>query len=139
ARAVSLWNTETGESISKLSGHKNGLCGLAFAHDGELLASGDVQSTIFVWDVNEGKRIQEIDNKSATENLTFAFTPDNKTLLCGGAWDDTRFPPQAGKRGRINGKEGKFDGADSIAGEEKVRRAGEFGVQWGLRAGDKLD
>jgi metallo-beta-lactamase class B len=137
-RVVSLWDTETGESIRKLSGHKNGLCGLAFDHDGALLASGDVQSTIFVWDVNEGKRVQEIDNKSATENLAFAFTPDNKTLLCGGAWNDSSFLPKAGTVIRINGKDVKFDGAISIQGVEMVRKEGDYVLQWDVATGKEL-
>jgi metallo-beta-lactamase class B len=137
-RVVSLWNTETGESIRKLTGHKNGLCGLAFSNDGVLLASGDVQSTIFVWNVTDAQRVQQIDNKSATENLTFAFAPDNKTLLCGGAWNDSSFLPKTGTVIRINGKEVKFDGAISIQGVEMVRKEGDFVLQWDLATGKEL-
>jgi len=137
-RNVSLWNTETGELARKLPGHKNNLCGLVFSNDGALLASGDVQSTIYVWDVKEGKRVQEIDNKSATENLSLVFSLDNKTLLCGGAWNDSSFLPMAGTVIKINGKEVKFDGAISIQGVEMVRKEGDFVLQWDVATGGEI-
>lgn len=137
-RKVRLWNAETGEAVRELPPHRNGICGITFSADGALLASGDVQSTIRIWNVNDGKQLQEIDNKSGTESLGLAFLPDGKTLVCGGAWNDSSFLPKAGTVIKINGKEVKFDGGISIQGVEMVRKEGDFVLQWDIATGQEV-
>jgi WD40 repeat protein/beta-lactamase regulating signal transducer with metallopeptidase domain len=137
-RLVHLWDAETGKSQGELKGHKNGICGLAFSRDGKLLASGDVQSTVKVWDVKDAKEIKEIDNKSGTETLSMAFAPDNKTLICAGAHNDSSFLPKAGDTIKINGKEVKFDGIINIQGVAMSRKEGNFVLQWDIDSGKEV-
>lgn len=137
-RVVRLWNIESGLPIGELKGHKNGLCGLAFSRDGKLLASGDVQATVRIWDVAEQKHVQEINNQSGTERISLAFTADNKSLFCSGAWNDSSFLPKAGTVLKINGKEIKFDGVLNIQGVEMSRKEGHFALQWDVATGKEI-
>jgi WD40 repeat protein len=137
-RVVRLWEVATGKAAGELKGHKNGLCGLAFSPDGKLLASGDVQATVRVWDVKEGKEVREIDNKSGTEVLALAFGPDNKTLACAGAWNDSSFLPKKGDVIKIGGKEVPFDGVLNIQGVEMTRKEGNFVLQWDVATGKEV-
>ena len=137
-RIVHLWDVGTGQPVQDLKGHKNALCGLAFSRDGKLLASGDVQSTVRIWDVKEAKQLQEIDNKSGTENLSLAFAPDNTSLVCAGAWNDSSFLPKQGQVLKINGKEVKFDGVINIQGVEMSRKEGYYVLQWDVSTGKEV-
>jgi WD40 repeat protein len=137
-RIVRLWDVDSGKPLNALKGHKNGLCGLVFSKDSKLLASGDVQSTIRVWDLKENKQVQEIDNKSGTESLSLAFAPDNKTLFCSGAWNDSSFLPKTGELITINGKEVKFDGVINIQGVEMMRKEGYYVMQWDVDSGKEV-
>src|SRR5207245_34211 len=112
--------------------------GLTFSRDGKLLASGDVQSTVRVWNVQDGKQVQEIDNKSGTESLSLAFSPDNKSLVCAGAWNDSSFLPKQGAVININGKQVKFDGVINIQGVEMSRKEGYYVMQWDVSNGKVL-
>jgi WD40 repeat protein len=137
-RIVHLWDVEKGEAVHEFKGHKNILCGLAFSPDGKLLASGDVQSTLRIWDVNARQETRVIDNKSGTESLSMAFGPDNKTLVCAGAWNDSSFLPKPGTIIKINGKEVKFDGVFKIQGVEMTRKEGYYVLEWDVTTGKTL-
>jgi WD40 repeat protein len=139
-RIVHLWNVDTGASVQELKGHKNPLCGLAFSRDGRLLASGDVQSTVRVWNVQENKEVQMIDNQSGTESLSLAFAPDNETLVCAGAWNDTSFFPKKGQTITINGKEIKLnqDLVLNIQGVKMSRKEGYHVLRWDLASGKEV-
>jgi WD40 repeat protein len=102
---VCLWDLDTGKLTGELGPHARSLHGLAFSGDGKWLASGDEPLTIRIWDVKERKKIQEIINQSVSGKLSFAFTPDQKTVFCAGAWNDSGvgFLPK-GTVVRANGK-----------------------------------
>jgi len=99
----------------QLKGHQHMLCGLAISPDGKKLASGDVQSTIKIWDLATSKQLHEIDNMSGTECLSLAFSPDSALLACGGAWNDSSFLP----KGIIN-----------IQGVKMERKEGYLVLMW---------
>jgi WD40 repeat protein len=126
-KVLHLWDVETGQQVHELKGHKHALCGIAFSPDGKRLASGDVRSTIRLWDVAAGTELNHVEVKSITENLSLAFSPDSKTLACGGAWDDSSFllnRPNSGIEG-IEPKEGYFVLLwDAATGKELRRFAG---------------
>jgi WD40 repeat protein len=136
-RIVHLFDVEKGESVKELKGHKNPLAAVAFSPDGKLLASGDVQATIRIWDVQTGNELKVIDNKSGTEALTLAFSPDSKSLACAGAWNDSSFLPKAGTEITINGKKIKWDGNINIQGVEMSRKEGYFVLVWDTANGQE--
>jgi WD40 repeat protein len=49
--SVHLWDVRRGESLRPLTGHDQGVAGLAFAPDGRTLASGSWDTTVLIWDV----------------------------------------------------------------------------------------
>jgi WD40 repeat protein len=114
---------DTGKEKGQLKGHKHYLKGIAFSPDGKLLASGDAQATIRIWDVAAGKELHVIDMKSMPENLSLTFSPDSKALACAGAWNDLSFLPKGG----IN-----------IQGIEVERKEGYFVLVWDTTTGKEL-
>ncbi|MDE3258698.1 MAG: M60 family metallopeptidase [Gemmatimonadota bacterium] len=49
--SIVLWDVETGDEISKLSGHTGHVHSLAFLDDGGVLASGASDGTVLLWDI----------------------------------------------------------------------------------------
>lgn len=47
---VYLWNIEAGEQIDTLTGYSRGITGLSFRSDGEMLAIGRADGTIYLWE-----------------------------------------------------------------------------------------
>jgi WD40 repeat protein len=136
-RLVHLWDVETGKPMGAFEGHKNPLCAVVYSPDGKLLASGDVQSTVRIWNT-EGKELHTIDNKSGTESLSLAFSPDSKTLSCAGAWNDSSFLPRPGTVIKFNGKEIKLGGSFKIQGVELTRKEGYFVLLWDTATGKEV-
>ncbi len=137
-KLVHLIEIETGKSTGELKGHKHAINSLAASPDGKLLASGDAQATVYVWDLAAGKDIQIIDNKAGAESLSLAFSPDSKSLACGGAWNDSSFLPKKGTKININGKEIEFDGEIDIQGITMSRKEGYFVLVWDANTGKEL-
>ena len=83
---VFLLNTNTFEHEQIFTGHKEGMiCSVAFSPDGKILAAGDDNGSIFLWDVNTGKKLREIDwNDDFRYNdfiRSLVFSPDGKMLM----------------------------------------------------------
>jgi WD40 repeat protein len=53
---ISLWDPSSGEKLAQLSGHASMVSALAFAPQGDLLASGSEDTTILFWDVQAAIR-----------------------------------------------------------------------------------
>jgi WD40 repeat protein len=119
---VHVWDVDSGKEIATLKGLKHMLCGLAFSPNGKMVAAGDVQSTIHIWDAAQGTTLHKIDMESMTEALSLAFSPDNRTLACAGAWNDSSFLP-----GTIN-----------IQGIKTTRKVGYYVLHWDVRTGKEV-
>ena len=77
---IVLWNTQTGKSLSNLTGHTKSISALAFSADSKTLASG-AENEIRLWAVNTGNPMGSFD---AVEDIkALAFSPDGKTLASG--------------------------------------------------------
>jgi WD40 repeat protein len=48
---IRLWNVASGEAITSFWGHPTDIQDLAFSSDGALLASGGLDGTILLWDM----------------------------------------------------------------------------------------
>jgi WD40 repeat protein len=99
---VYLWDVHSGTLLHTLRGHKDLITSLAFAPDGDLLASGSEDTTVWLWKVTDGapvhtlvtERFEQVEDESGPYKLavsgarvnSLAFTPDGK-ILTGGSQD----------------------------------------------------
>jgi WD40 repeat protein len=73
-----IWDITVGKELRKLEGKINSTAGLAFSHDGKLLAIAGSNGQIQLCDTRSWREISSI----STEYLNaVVFLPDNKTLL----------------------------------------------------------
>lgn len=70
------------QTVWTLAGHPQPCYGLAFSHDGKLLATGDDSARIFLWDMKTGKKIREFPRDKGHRRgiQTLQFSPDNKKI-----------------------------------------------------------
>ncbi len=77
---VFLLDTNTFEHGRVFEGQKNGFEAVAFSPDGSILAGGDYNGNIFLWDVHNGKTLNELNwTEDIIRNLV--FSPDGKTIM----------------------------------------------------------
>jgi len=82
AYAVRLWDPESGALRQTLSGHTRDIGGLAFAPDGQILATGDWGGTTRLWDVAIGEQLGTLEQGHAVYGA--AFRPDGSRLATAG-------------------------------------------------------
>ncbi len=74
---------ETGKAIFTLKGHNASVSSVAFSPDGRNLATGSMDNTAKIWDVETGKDILTLRGHYSVCSL--AFSPDGKNLATGSA------------------------------------------------------
>ena len=84
---VRLWNTNTGESLGILTGHKSDVNSVAFSPDGRMIVSGSDDDTVRLWDANTGEYLRIFTGPEADVN-SVAFSPDGR-MIAGGSNDNT--------------------------------------------------
>jgi serine/threonine protein kinase/WD40 repeat protein len=85
-RSILLVNADTGRlTVPPLAGHLNSGLQARFNHAGDLLASTDWTSTLYLWDVRTGKQLLESPQRMFQQILR--FSPDD-TRLAGQATGD---------------------------------------------------
>ncbi len=66
--------------------HTDTVQGLAFSHDGRLLASAGADRRLKLWNVSTGKHLRDLSGATVSESFrSVAFSPDGKRLAAGGA------------------------------------------------------
>lgn len=86
-RKLTFWDVDAG-TVAALAGAQPA-ASAAFSHDGRLLAAGNTDSTISVWDTRSRKR-KAVLRGHDNEVLAVAFSGDGKLLASGGADDSVR-------------------------------------------------
>jgi WD40 repeat protein len=77
---VVIYDPLTGEVIQRLGSHSGDATALAFSRDGQHLASGGIDGSVFVWEVSTGNLLLELEaHVDAVEGL--AFSPDGRWLI----------------------------------------------------------
>ena len=69
---IKVWETTGWTELYTLSGHSNWIRSIAFAPDGQALASGSTDSTIRLWDTESGRHM--LSNLNVISFLTMYFS-----------------------------------------------------------------
>jgi WD40 repeat protein/serine/threonine protein kinase len=83
--SVRLWDASGHDTL--LAGHEGFVRALAFAPQGKLLASGDGNGRVLLWDVPPGKQRAAL-RRADRRVRTLAFSADGQTLAVGGEGSD---------------------------------------------------
>jgi len=84
---VRLWRVADGTVVRTLEGHTYDVSGVAFAADGQTLASGALDGTLRLWRVRDGTLLRTVQAQTS-EVLSVAFAPDGQTLASGSGYPD---------------------------------------------------
>lgn len=76
-----MWDVKSGQPIT-IYVDDSSVNSLAFSPDGAMLASGNSDESVTLWDVREGKSINSLDDPDAPIN-SVAFSPDGRFLASG--------------------------------------------------------
>ena len=75
-----IYNAETGDSISELSGHHGQVLFVEFSKDGKYIATASEDSTAIIWNVTERSKISLLKGHKSIVR-TASFSPDGKYIV----------------------------------------------------------
>ncbi|KAG9393025.1 WD domain, G-beta repeat [Carpediemonas membranifera] len=82
-RTIQLWSPTEGIT-GVLTGHRYGVCALAFSHDGRTLYSGANDNSVKVWDVAAAECVRTMEGHTDFVR-SIALSPDGRLLASGSA------------------------------------------------------
>jgi hypothetical protein len=138
---IILWEGESGEALRTLEGHADAVISVAFAPDGQTLASGSWDGTVKLWDAESGEALHTLEGHIDAVT-SIAFAPDGQTLASG-SWDGTVRLWDAASGDLLRTLEGHTDWVTSIAfapdGQTLASASGDGTVRlWDAASGDLL-
>ena len=87
---VYVWNFQTPEEPTRLTGHTDYVQSLAFSPDGKRLVSGAHDNTTRLWDIESGEQIATLPIDEPRTIMGIAFSPCGN-IIAGGMDDEIRF------------------------------------------------
>lgn len=95
-KVVRVYDTETGQLLSRFEGHSDSVYSVAFSPDGRQLASGSFDRTIMLWNVGGGAQASHTRPRMVFQGhrelvLSVAYTPDGRYLVSGSKDRTVRF------------------------------------------------
>jgi WD40 repeat protein len=87
---VEIWNMASHTLRDTFRGHLGSVTSLAFSPDGKLLASGNLDKTVVLWDMETGQERTRILMVPTLVVWSLAFSPDGKTLAIATGTSDFR-------------------------------------------------
>lgn len=85
AGTVRLWDMATEQEPLTFKGHEGPVLSLTFTGDGKRLASGSLDTSAKVWDVETGRLVLTLDEHTPCEVRSVAFSPDATCLATASA------------------------------------------------------
>ena len=79
---IQLWQLETGEPISVLTGNLSCICSLTISPDNQILAAGSINGAITFWQLNTRELLGVYQAHSAPI-MAAVFSPDGQTVISG--------------------------------------------------------
>ena len=74
---IKLWNVETGQEISTLTGHNSRVNSVSFSPDGKTLATGSWDNTIKLWNVETGWGLNALMRRSCDWVRAYLHNPNS--------------------------------------------------------------
>ena len=80
---IMVWDLASRVLKLTITGHTKGVCSVAFDRKGERLTSASFDNTVRVWDVTDGRLIQQLTSNGSQVGAYSTFSPDGKLLAVG--------------------------------------------------------
>src|SRR5690348_3509820 len=80
---VALWDCATGKRLATLNGHTGQIYSMAWSPASKLLASAADDSTVRIWDAQQGRSVQTLKTASNASFLSVAWSPDGHQIVAG--------------------------------------------------------
>ena len=78
-KTVELWDLRTVKLKTTFEGHTANVASIAFSPDGKMIASGDYEGVIWLWDIDGGKHKRILTPHESVNGVM--FSPDGQTIM----------------------------------------------------------